>query len=75
LVGRYLELALNDAKSGVTRGKFQKPEVYDVNLSCYAYKPKVDFLDSLDNPMDSANIDKIHIDFTEVDESDEDDLE
>jgi len=71
LVARYLELALNDPKSGVTRGKFVKPEVYDVNLSCYAYKPKVDFLDSLDNPMDSANIDKIHIDFTEVDDIEE----
>ncbi len=71
LVARYLELALNDPKSGVTRGKFEKPNVYNVNLSCYAYKPKVDFLDSLDNPMDSANVDKIHIDFTEVDEIEE----
>jgi hypothetical protein len=25
----------------------------------------------LDNPMDSANIDKIHIDFTEVDDIEE----
>jgi penicillin-binding protein 1A len=71
IVARYLELALNDPKTGLTRGKFVKPQVYDVDMDCYAYKAKVSFLDSTDNPMDSANVDKVHIDFNEGEEVEE----
>ncbi len=72
IVARYLQLVYSDPKTGVTRGKFEKPSDYDVNLDCYKYAPKIDFLDSLENPFDSANVDKIHIDFNDVDEEEDD---
>lgn len=72
LVARYLQLSLGDPKSGITRGKFKKPEGYAVDLLCYYIPPEVSFLDSFDNPLDSANIDKIHIDFNDVDDAEED---
>ncbi len=75
LVARFLQLALNDTKSGITRGEFKKPDDYSVNLLCYYVPPKISFLDSLDNPLDSANIDKIHIDFHDEEEIIESEVE
>jgi penicillin-binding protein 1A len=71
IVARYLELVYNDPKTGVTRGKFTQPEGYEVDLNCFYSAPPVSFLDSNANPLDSANVDKIHIDFNEL----EDDLD
>ena len=70
-----MQLALSDSKSGITRGKFKKPDNYSVDLLCYYVPPKIVFLDSLENPLDSANIDKIHIDFHDEEEITESDLE
>lgn len=72
LVARYLQLSLADSKTGITRGKFKQPEGYDVDLLCYYIAPPISFLDSTDNPLDSANVDKIHIDFNEEDVNEED---
>lgn len=71
LVARYLQLSLKDAKSSVTRGKFKKPEDYAVDLMCYYTPPEVEFLDSSDNPLDSANLNKIHIDLGDHEEIEE----
>jgi penicillin-binding protein 1A len=76
LVARYLQLSLANPKTRITRGMFKKPLGYKVNLLCYYVAPEISFLDSADNPLDSANLDKIHIDFSEDDlDEDEDDLE
>ncbi|MFT5348018.1 MAG: penicillin-binding protein 1A [Bacteroidia bacterium] len=75
LVARYLQLALSDSKSGITRGKFKKPDNYSVDLLCYYVPPEIVFLDSLENPLDSANIDKIHIDFHDEEEITDSDVE
>ena len=75
LVARYMQLVYSDPKTGVTRGKFEKPENYNVDLNCYKYPPKIEFLDSTDNPLDSANVDKIHIDFNEPDLEEEVEME
>ena len=72
LVARYLQLSLADSKTGIIRGKFKQPEGYDVDLICYYIAPPISFLDSTDNPLDSANVDKIHIDFNEEDVNEED---
>ncbi|MEY2924061.1 MAG: hypothetical protein RLZZ337_601 [Bacteroidota bacterium] len=75
IVARYMQLVYSDPKTGITRGKFEKPIDYDVDLNCYNYAPKIDFLDSLENPLDSANIDKIHIDFNDAEEEEEEVVE
>ena len=68
-IASYLKLALSDSKSGITRGEFKKPEDYSVDLLCYYVPPKIIFLDSLENTLDSANIDKVHIDFHDEEET------
>ena len=52
---------LSDSKSGITRGEFKKPEDYSVDLLCYYVPSKI--------MPDSANIDKIHIDFHDEEET------